>query len=80
MNRRAYPYDEAAEQLGVSKDLIRQLVADGELLAFTVTSNPDARSKRISGNELDRFIAMREETQRQKCSSISLGDTAQNRA
>lgn len=67
----AYNYDEVAEQLGCDKKLIRQLVADGELIAFTVSSHPEARTLRISHSELTRFIAAREDAQRQKLARIT---------
>lgn len=80
MNRKAHTYDQAAEQLGVSVETIRQLVSKGELLAFSVTSHAHATSKRISDIELDRFIAAREEAQRQKHGHLTLGNTARNSA
>ncbi|MFC6592377.1 excisionase family DNA-binding protein [Deinococcus lacus] len=75
--KKAYTYEEAAAQLGVEKSLIRQLVADGELVAFTVSADPNARSHRISDAELDRFIATREGRQAQRFADIALTAQAQ---
>lgn len=71
--RLAYTYDEAAEQLGVGKLLIRSLVDSGELIAICISSHEDARSKRISHHELTRFIAAREALQRHKFAGLTLG-------
>ena len=76
----AYSYDEAAAQLGCDKKLIRQLVSDGELTAFTVSSHPEARTLRISHGELMRFISAREDAQRQKFAHLIPGNTARNTA
>ncbi|WP_412027048.1 helix-turn-helix domain-containing protein [Deinococcus yunweiensis] len=80
MNRKAHTYDQAAEQLGVSGETIRQLVNAGELLPFYVTSHAHGRAVRISDIELDRFIAAREDAQRQKHAHLTFGNTAQSRA
>ncbi|MCP2015649.1 excisionase family DNA binding protein [Deinococcus sp. HSC-46F16] len=76
----AYTYEEAAQQLRCDKKLIRELVASGELVAFTVSSHRDARSVRISRAELERFIATREEAQRTRFGDLTLGNTARNSA
>lgn len=73
----AYTYTEAGELLGVHKDTIRALVDSGDLLPFEVTN---ARTLRVSAAELDRFIAAREEAQRNKYQHLTLGNTARNSA
>ncbi|GGK11287.1 hypothetical protein GCM10008955_00670 [Deinococcus malanensis] len=80
MTRKAHTFDQAAEHLGVSRETIRQLVHAGELLCFTVTSHVDARSKRISDAELDRYIAKREDAERQKHGHLHPSTTAHNNA
>ncbi|MBB5234433.1 helix-turn-helix domain-containing protein [Deinococcus budaensis] len=76
----AYTYDEAAAQLGCQKDLVRDLVASGDLQAFTVSPKPDARSKRISHAELTRFIAAREDAERRKFAGLTLSSNARQSA
>lgn len=76
----AYSYDEVAAQLGCDKKLVRQLVTDGDLTAFTVSSHPEARTLRISHSELTRFIAAREDAQRQKLAHLTLSPAARNSA
>jgi excisionase family DNA binding protein len=50
--RRAWSMAEVAAQLGVSYDLVLDLVADGQLGYV-----PTGREKRIPAEELDRFLA-----------------------
>jgi len=73
----AFTYDEVAQQLSCEKRLVRQLVADGELIAFTISSKADARSKRVSSRELERFIQGREEAELSKFGGLGLATRQQ---
>lgn len=76
----AYSYEEAAEQLSVEKQTVRRLVAEGDLVAFTVSNKADARTKRISHAELTRFIAAREEQEQLKFAGLTLSSKSRQSA
>lgn len=61
MERIAFPLDEAASMLGMSRRQIYRVIDSGELEAFH-----EGRSRKVSRRALDAYVARREEEARQQ--------------